>query len=82
MAKRRLLEYRAAPPLLADGRTAGRRLSLTERLKVYTENDADPVPPQLMRKYIAYARRYCHPILSPEAKEVRREVKKLQRLGV
>lgn len=27
----------------------------------------DPVPPSLMRKYVAYARRYCHPTLSPAA---------------
>lgn len=47
------------------------RPSLEERLLVYTAADADPVPPQLMRKYIAYARTYVHPSLSAAAKEVR-----------
>ncbi|CAE7190050.1 Mcm8 [Symbiodinium sp. KB8] len=27
----------------------------------------DPVPPSLLRKYVAYARRFCHPSLSPAA---------------
>ena len=30
----------------------------------------DPVPMQLLQKYIAYARQYCHPVLSDDAKQV------------
>ena len=30
----------------------------------------DPLPPVVMRKYIAYARKYCHPVLDDEAKQV------------
>ena len=76
-AKKRLLEYRNAPrPLLTDGRGGGGggggggRVGLAERLKVYTADDADPVPGPLLRKYIAYARTHVHPVLSPEAKKV------------
>ena len=74
-AKKRLLEYRNAPrPLLTDGGGGGGggggRAGLAERLKVYTADDADPVPGPLMRKYIAYARTHVHPVLSPEAKKV------------
>lgn len=39
---------------------------LKERLKIRTPDD-DPLPPQLLRKYIAYAKQYVHPVLSPEA---------------
>jgi len=30
----------------------------------------DPIPLELLRKYIAYARKYVHPRLSPEASRV------------
>ena len=30
----------------------------------------DPLPVQLLQKYIAYARQYCHPVLSNDAKQV------------
>jgi DNA replicative helicase MCM subunit Mcm2 (Cdc46/Mcm family) len=44
------------------------RASLQERL---THADcADPLPAQLLRKYIAYAREFCHPVLSPAASAV------------
>ena len=33
----------------------------------------DPLPVQLLQKYIAYARQYCHPVLSDEAKLVLKE---------
>ena len=33
-----------------------------------TANDMVPIP--LLRKYIAYARQYCHPHLSDEARDV------------
>lgn len=46
------------------------RLKLEEQLKVYTDDDSDPVPAELMQKYIAYARTYVNPTLSSAAKKV------------
>ncbi|XP_033631713.1 DNA helicase MCM8-like [Asterias rubens] len=43
---------------------------LSERLKVTRGEDFDAVPPQLIRKYIAYARKYVHPKLTSEAASV------------
>ena len=69
MAKKRLLEYKVAPALITHEGEQG-RVNLEDQLKVYTKDDADPLPQQLMQKYIAYAKAYVHPLLSPEAKEV------------
>ncbi len=41
-----------------------------ERLRQAVLDIRDPLPPQLLRKFIAYARRYCRPILSVEAAAV------------
>lgn len=43
--------------------------SLHDRLKTprSEDSDFDPVPGQLLRKYIGYARKYVHPYLSNEA---------------
>eukprot|EP00026_Physarum_polycephalum_P003849 Phypoly_transcript_03865.p1 GENE.Phypoly_transcript_03865~~Phypoly_transcript_03865.p1 ORF type:complete len:758 (+),score=108.96 Phypoly_transcript_03865:32-2275(+) len=35
--------------------------------------DCDPIPPVMLRKYISYARKYCHPKVSAEACDVLRE---------
>ena len=45
------------------------QLSLVDRLKIQRngESDFDPVPSQLLRKYVGYARKYVHPHLSREA---------------
>ncbi|XP_072024490.1 DNA helicase MCM8-like [Amphiura filiformis] len=40
---------------------------LSERLKIGRGESFDPIPPQLLRKYIAYARKYVHPSLTPDA---------------
>ncbi|XP_046388865.1 DNA helicase MCM8 [Ischnura elegans] len=45
---------------------------LSERLKVNPNENLDVIPHQLLRKYIAYARKYVHPKVSPEAGEVLR----------
>ena len=47
------------------------RLPLAQALRTYSEEDAEPPPPQLLKKYIAYARAHVHPQLSDEAKQVR-----------
>ena len=44
--------------------------SLLERLKIRRGEEIDPVPSQLLRKYIGYARKYVHPHLSAEAADV------------
>ena len=44
--------------------------SLVDRLKLKASENFDPVPPQLLRKYIGYARKYVHPTLSEEAADV------------
>ncbi|NWR73937.1 MCM8 helicase, partial [Centropus unirufus] len=46
---------------------------LLERLKVLPGENFDPIPHQLLRKYVGYARQYVHPRLSPEAAQVLQE---------
>ena len=73
LAKQRLREHRAArgvPACSAAHARSGGRCPLEEQLLVYTAADEDPVPPQLLRKYIAYARAHVHPVLSDDAKQV------------
>lgn len=73
-ARSGLLEYssvgggRAASLLLTDGSSGdghGGRQPLLERLRARRPDD-DPLPQQLLRKYIAYARQYVHPRLTRE----------------
>nr|CAD7462132.1 unnamed protein product [Timema tahoe] len=47
-----------------------RDTSLRERLTLHSDDDLDPIPHQLLRKYVSYARKYVHPVLSPEAAAV------------
>ncbi|KAF7704553.1 hypothetical protein HF521_021625 [Silurus meridionalis] len=46
---------------------------LSERLKVLLGETLDPIPHQLLRKYVGYARHYVHPSLSVEAAQVLQE---------
>ncbi|KAJ6659267.1 hypothetical protein lerEdw1_019313 [Lerista edwardsae] len=46
---------------------------LSERLKVNPGESFDPIPHQLLRKYVGYARQYVYPTLSPEAAQVLQE---------
>uniref|UniRef100_A0A8D2JBJ3 DNA helicase MCM8 n=1 Tax=Varanus komodoensis TaxID=61221 RepID=A0A8D2JBJ3_VARKO len=46
---------------------------LSERLKLIPGESFDPIPHQLLRKYVGYARQYVHPRLSPEAAHVLQE---------
>ena len=41
-----------------------------QRLKVRPGEDFDPIPCQLLRKYVGYARKYVHPRLGTEAADV------------
>nr|XP_020649324.1 DNA helicase MCM8 isoform X1 [Pogona vitticeps]XP_020649325.1 DNA helicase MCM8 isoform X1 [Pogona vitticeps]XP_020649326.1 DNA helicase MCM8 isoform X1 [Pogona vitticeps] len=43
---------------------------LSERLKLIPGENFDPIPHQLLRKYVGYARQYVQPRLSPEAAQV------------
>ncbi|XP_070276040.1 DNA helicase MCM8 isoform X2 [Myotis yumanensis] len=43
---------------------------LSERLKVVAGETIDPIPHQLLRKYIGYARQYVYPRLSTEAAQI------------
>ncbi|XP_058880254.1 DNA helicase MCM8 isoform X2 [Acipenser ruthenus] len=46
---------------------------LLERLKVLPGENCDPIPHQLLRKYVGYARHYVRPRLSDEAAQVLQE---------
>ena len=49
---------------------AENRLSLSDRLSWVTEMQKEPLPADLVRDYIAYAREYCKPKLTREAAAV------------
>ena len=66
---------RAPPGNVGSQDDAARQLwesdkPLSERLKVGRGESFDPIPPQLLRKYIAYARKYVHPKLTPDAASI------------
>ena len=44
--------------------------SLREELKVKKGEEFDPIPVQLLRKYVGYARKYVHPRIGEEAAQV------------
>ena len=54
--------------LLLEGDEEGKPLS--ERLKLAAGETFDPIPCQLLRKYVGYARKYVHPRLSQEGANV------------
>ncbi|KAL1526324.1 hypothetical protein AB1Y20_015038 [Prymnesium parvum] len=62
-AERMAEAFPAGAELGGDGGTAG---GLALRLRV-NASAHEPIPTPLLRKYIAYARQYCHPVLSEEA---------------
>ena len=49
---------------------SGLQSSLLQRLRMKPKEKADPLPPQILRKYIGYARKCIHPKLSPQAAKV------------
>ncbi|XP_005096787.1 DNA helicase MCM8 [Aplysia californica] len=53
---------------LSDSRLQWERdKPLSERLKSSRADVTDPIPHQLLRKYVGYARKYVHPKVGPEA---------------
>ncbi|KAJ8299815.1 hypothetical protein KUTeg_023875 [Tegillarca granosa] len=46
---------------------------LSERLKVSNREPFDPIPNQLLRKYVGYARKYVHPKIGPDAAKTLQE---------
>jgi DNA helicase MCM8 len=62
----------ATSPSADDGSTAS-RMSLSERLSWVTGFQKEPLPADLVRDYIAYAREYCQPKLTSEAAVVLKE---------
>ena len=55
---------------MSKGGESGMRLPLEQQLQACASASCNPVPVQLLRKYIAYAQTYITPVLSAEAKEV------------
>ncbi|KAI9209157.1 MCM2/3/5 family-domain-containing protein [Polychytrium aggregatum] len=47
--------------------------TLLDRLRVGVDEELDPIPPSLLRKYIAYAKKYVHPRMSEGAAGVLQE---------
>lgn len=41
--------------------------SILDRLRISPDEQFDPIPPSILRKFVAYARKYAHPVLSHEA---------------
>ncbi len=64
----------AGSPATGPGEPLPAADSLASRLKLRPGEELDePLPKQLFRKYVAYARQTCHPKLSLEAKEALQE---------
>lgn len=52
-------------------RDDGNEMNIHRRLTAAIASlECDPIPPWLLRKYIAYAKKYCNPVLSGAAKEI------------
>ena len=55
------------------GSESENRMFLSDRLRWVTDFQKQPLPADLVRDYIAYAREYCKPKLTPEAAVVLKE---------
>ncbi|MEW5311356.1 MAG: hypothetical protein WDW38_003077 [Sanguina aurantia] len=53
-----------------NGGGAGGLRPLRERLQLQTGDEHHPLPITLLRKYIAYAKQYCSPVISDGARDV------------
>ncbi|XP_068237217.1 DNA helicase MCM8-like [Palaemon carinicauda] len=56
--------------LLNASSVVDRDKPLSERLKYQSEEPLDPIPHQLLRKYICYARKYVRPRITKEAAKI------------
>jgi len=56
-----------------DGGESENRMSLSDRLRWVTDFQKQPLPADLVRDYIAYAREYCKPKLTTEAAIILKE---------
>ena len=65
----------AASMLLGDGDKDGEGASesFETRLRRRVLAIDDPLPHALLRKYVAFVRRHCHPVLTPAAASVLQE---------
>lgn len=74
-ARRNLLGYHAGHLALPGTNEQDiQRIPISAMLRVpLGQSDLPALPNQLLRKYIAYARKYCNPILSEKAKDVLRQ---------
>ena len=66
-------EGRAASQDTGTSGDENSRFPLSERLAWVTDFQKQPLPASLVRDYIAYAREYCKPKLTPEAATVLRD---------
>ncbi|GIL55320.1 hypothetical protein Vafri_10871 [Volvox africanus] len=77
-ARQRLIEYGTsggaggAPSqsTISFGSAGGSPPTLSQRLKFASAAENSQLPVHLLKKYVSYARTYCHPRLSEEAKQV------------
>lgn len=67
----------ASPEMSLSGKSSADRSerTLSQRLRlVVSDLVKDPIPHEILRKYIAYARKYIHPRLTPAAAAVLKEL--------
>lgn len=57
----------------SERHTLVHRSYMTTRLSLDKENAFEPVPSELLTRYIAYARQYVHPVLTLDAREALQE---------
>mmetsp|Transcript_40410 Transcript_40410/g.92235 ORF Transcript_40410/g.92235 Transcript_40410/m.92235 type:complete len:536 (-) Transcript_40410:110-1717(-) len=57
----------------AHSAASGNAPGLNQRLQLTPAAPFDPLPHEILRKYIVYCRKYCRPEFSPEAKNILQE---------
>ena len=73
-------DKKIARHILVQHQAAGAQLAQIEE---YEQVEAPPIEPELLRKYIAYARQHVKPVLSPEASNrIQEFYVELRKLGI
>jgi len=73
-------DKKIARHILVQHQAAGAQLAQIEE---YEQVEAPPIEPELLRKYIAYARQHVRPVLSPEASNrIQEFYVELRKLGI